>query len=74
MILKKADDSDKSDKTAKTTEPAAASSGLGTSWDSYTVQINDAVVTFPCEVSKLEETGLTLDTDDKSEDYVINKG
>ena len=38
---KKADDSDKSDKAAKSTEPAVASGELGTSWDSYTVQIND---------------------------------
>ena len=56
-----------------TKEAVTASEDLGDSWKSYTVQINDAVVTFPCEVSKLEETGLTLDTDDKSEDYVINK-
>lgn len=42
---KKADDSDKSDKAAKSTEPAVASGELGTSWDSYTVQINDKVQT-----------------------------
>lgn len=65
------DDKDTDEKDAK--EPVTASEDLGDSWMSYTVQINDAVMTFPCEVSKLEEAGLTLDTDDKSEDYVINK-
>lgn len=60
---KKADDSDKSDKTAKTTEPAAASSELGTSWDSYTVQINDKVLTFPCTKADIETAGLSMDTD-----------
>ena len=60
---KKADDSDKSDKTAKTTEPAAASSGLGTSWDSYTVQINDKVLTFPCTKADIEAAGLSMDTE-----------
>ena len=53
-------------------EDVTASEDLGDSWNSYTVQINDSVMTFPCDVSKLEEAGLTLDTDDKSEDYVIN--
>ncbi len=52
---KKADDSDKSDKTAKTTEPAGVSSGLGASWDSYTVQINDKVLTFPCTKADVEQ-------------------
>ena len=67
------DDVTETDDKETTKEPVTANEDLGDSWKSYTVQINDAVVTFPCEVSKLEETGLTLDTDDKSEDYVINK-
>ena len=69
---KKADDSDKSDKTAKTTEPAAASSGLGTSWDSYTVQINDEVLTFPCTKADVEAAGLSMDTEYTAENYVVN--
>ena len=69
---KKADDSDKSDKTAKTTEPAAASSGLGTSWDSYTVQINDKVLTFPCTKADVEAAGLSMDTEYTAENYVVN--
>ena len=69
---KKADDSDKSDKTAKTTEPAAASSGLGTSWDSYTVQINDKVLTFPCTKADVEAAGLSMDTEYTAENYMVN--
>lgn len=69
---KKADDSDRSDKTAKTTEPAAASSGLGTSWDSYTVQINDKVLTFPCTKADIEAAGLSMDTEYTAENYVVN--
>ena len=69
---KKADDSDKSDKTAKSTEPAVASGELGTSWDSYTVQINDKVLTFPCTKADIEAAGLSMDTDYTAENYVVN--
>ena len=69
---KKADDSDKSDKAAKSTEPAAASSGLGTSWDSYTVQINDKVLTFPCTKADVEAAGLSMDTEYTAENYMVN--
>ena len=67
------DDVKDTDTKEDTKESVTASGDLGDSWTSYTVQINDAVMTFPCNVSELEEAGLTLDTDDKSEDYVINK-
>ena len=69
---KKADDSDKSDKTAKTTEPAVASGELGTSWDSYTVQINDKVLTFPCTKADVEAAGLSMDTEYTAENYMVN--
>ena len=69
---KKADDSDKSDKTAKTTEPATANGELGTSWDSYTVQINDKVLTFPCTKADIEAAGLSMDTEYTAENYVVN--
>ena len=69
---KKADDSDKSDNAAKSTEPAAASSGLGTSWDSYTVQINDKVLTFPCTKADVEAAGLSMDTEYTAENYMVN--
>ena len=69
---KKADDSDKSDKAAKSTEPAVASGELGTSWDSYTVQINDKVLTFPCTKADIEAAGLSMDTDYTAENYMVN--
>ena len=69
---KKADDSDKSDKAAKSTEPAVASGELGTNWDSYTVQINDKVLTFPCTKADIEAAGLSMDTDYTAENYMVN--
>ena len=69
---KKADDSDKSDNAAKSTEPAVASGELGTSWDSYTVQINDKVLTFPCTKADVEAAGLSMDTEYTAENYMVN--
>ena len=69
---KKADDSDKSDNAAKSTEPAVASGELGTSWDSYTVQINDKVLTFPCTKADIEAAGLSMDTEYTAENYMVN--
>ena len=66
------DDATKDEDKSQAKEPVAASEDLGDSWKSYTVQINDKVLTFPCAISELEAAGLTLDTDDKTEDYVIN--
>lgn len=34
---------------------------LGKSWDSYTVQINDKVITLPCEYKDLAAAGLAID-------------
>lgn len=42
-------------------KPAKAVSELGSSWDTYTVQVNDRVVALPCEYKELEAAGLTLD-------------
>ena len=47
-------------------------SGLGTSWDSYTVQINDKVLTFPCTKADVEATGLSMDTEYTAENYMVN--
>lgn len=55
-------------------KPAEASDELGANWDSYTVQINDTVLTLPCTVEDLEATGLKLDTEDTPEEYVVNPG
>lgn len=51
---------------------AEPSSELGGKWDSYTVQINDKVVTLPCEIADLEAAGLAMDTDYTPKDYVVN--
>lgn len=54
---------------------AAEQSGeLGSSWDSYTVQINDRVVTLPCTIADLEAAGLRLDVSYTPENYVVNAG
>ena len=52
--------------------PAEPKSELGDSWDSYTVQINDKVLTLPCTVADLEAAGVALDVEDTPEDYVVN--
>lgn len=55
MLDEDADTTDSSDDVKETDdketakEPITANEDLGDSWKSYTVQINDAVVTFPCE-------------------------
>ena len=68
------DEADKNDKKAKAAEPAAASSDLGANWDSYTVQINDKVLTFPCTKGDVEAAGLSMDTDYTPENYMVNAG
>lgn len=55
-------------------EPAEQSDELGASWDSYTVQINDTVVTLPCSIADLEAAGLTMDREYTPDDYVVNAG
>lgn len=41
--------------------PAKQQAELGDNWDSYTVQINDKVVTLPCEYNDLKGAGLAID-------------
>lgn len=69
---KKADDAEKAEKKAEAAKPAEASSELGANWDSYTVQINDKVLTFPCTIADVEAAGLSMDTDYTPVDYVVN--
>lgn len=64
---------DKEEKDNASAAPVQASEDLGDSWKSYTVQINDVVLTFPCSLDEVEATGLVLDTENTPEDYVINK-
>ena len=53
---------------------AEQSKKLGENWDSYTVQINDKVVTLPCTVSDLKAAGLEMDGTYTPEDYEIHPG
>ena len=67
-------DMDEDEGTDKKATPAKQSGKLGDSWDSYTVQINDTVLTLPCEMSELEALGLTLDTSYTPANYMVNTG
>lgn len=53
---------------------AEQSKKLGENWDSYTVRINDKVVTLPCTVSDLKAAGLEMDSTYTPEDYEIHPG
>lgn len=55
-------------------EPAEQSSDLGDSWESYTVQINDTVLTLPCTIADLEAAGVKMDTEYTPSDYIVNAG
>lgn len=67
------DTSDDSDnKPAQGASPAAQSSELGDTWNSYTVQINDKVLTLPCSISDFEAAGLKLNDEYTPRDYVVN--
>lgn len=67
-------DSEMYESDVKPAGPAEASDALGDSWDSYTVQINDTVVTLPCTIAELEAAGVELDSEYTPEDYVVNAG
>ncbi len=53
---------------------ADQSTELGATWDSYTVEINDKVLTFPCTIADVEEAGIKLDTDYTPLDTVVSAG
>ena len=67
------EDQDEDEEKEKPAAPAVVSGDLGESWKSYTVQINETVLTFPCSIAEVEATGLVMDTENMPEDYVINK-
>lgn len=52
---------------AEQEQEAEMSPDLAGNWDSYMVQINDTVLTLPCEYSQLQALGFTLDTDSISD-------
>lgn len=66
------EDEDDTDKPSKKAQVAESSGELGASWDSYTVQINDTVLTLPCEIADLEALGFTLNTSYTPANYMIN--
>ena len=53
-------------------DPVEPSGELGDSWETYTVQVNDKVLTLPCSIADLEAAGLTMDTEYTPETYVVN--
>lgn len=67
-------DSEIYESDVKPAGPVETSDALGDSWDSYTVQINDTVVTLPCTIAELEAAGVELDREYTPEDYVVNAG
>ena len=69
-----ADDSGLYESDVTPAEPVETDEALGDSWESYTVKINDTVITLPCSMSDLEAAGVTLDTEYTPEDYVVNAG
>lgn len=53
---------------------ASKSETLGESWNSYTVQLNDTVVTLPCAAADLEAAGLQLDSSVTAADQIVEIG
>lgn len=68
------DDSETYESNVTPAEPVETNDELGDSWDSYTVQVNDTVVTLPCTTAELEAAGVELDSEYTPEDYVVNAG
>lgn len=68
------DDSGLYESDVKPAEPAEPAGDLGDNWDSYTVQVNQTIITLPCSVAALEAAGVKLDREYTPEDYVINPG
>ena len=66
------DDVTETDDKETTKEPVTANEDLGDSWKSYTVQINDKVLTFPCTKADVEAAGLSMDTEYTAENYMVN--
>ena len=68
------DDTYEDESVVTPAEPAEQSSELGDSWESYTVQVNDTVVTLPCTIADLEAAGVKMDTEYTPSDYIVNAG
>ena len=48
--------------------------GLGDTWESMTVQVNEKILTFPCAYSEIKEVGFELDKRYTSEELMIKPG
>lgn len=68
------DDTFGDDSVVTPAEPAEQNDALGDSWESYTVQVNDTVVTLPCTIADLEAAGVKMDTEYTPSDYIVNAG
>ena len=68
------DDTYEDESVVTPAEPAEQSSELGDSWESYTVQVNDTVITLPCTIADLEAAGVKMDTEYTPSDYMVNAG
>lgn len=70
--LDETEDIEEADEQKPPVQLAEPSSELGATWDTFTVQVNDKILTLPCSMGELEAAGLTLDTEDTPENYVVN--
>lgn len=62
-------------KTSKANlEPVEQKAELGENWDSFTVQVNDKVLTFPCTFEDMEAAGLKLDEEFTPGDQEVEAG
>lgn len=67
-------DKDKTDKKDSQSKTVQQDARLGDSWDSYTVQVEDQLLSLPCEIENLEAAGLSLDTEMTPDGYIVNAG
>ena len=70
--LDETEDIEEADEQKPPVQLAEPSSELGAAWDTFTVQVNDKILTLPCTMGELEAAGLALDTEDTPENYVVN--
>lgn len=62
-------------KTSKANlEPVEQKAELGENWDSFTVQVNDKILTFPCTFEDMEAAGLKLDEEFTPRDQKVEAG
>ena len=55
-------------------DPIEPADSLGRVWETYTVQINDKVLSLPCSIEEMRAAGLEMDTEYTPDNYVVNAG